>query len=62
MTEKRLVLPKIELKFKIGTLGYSILMNIMIMLFMILFFYARYDCEIDIAMQSMLYGDRKSVV
>ena len=56
MTEKRLVLPKIELKFKIGTLGYSILMNIMIMLFMILFFYARYDCEIDIAMQSMLYG------
>ena len=38
MTEKRLVLPKIELKFKIGTLGYSILMNIMIMLFMILFF------------------------
>lgn len=51
-----MVLPKIELKFKIGTLGYSILMNIMIMLFMILFFYARYDCEIDIAMQSMLYG------
>lgn len=56
MTKKRLVLPKIEFKFKIGTLGYSILMNIMIMLFMVLFFYARYDCELDIAMQSMLYG------
>lgn len=43
-------------KLKSNKIFFAITMNIIILLMMILFFYARYNCELDITMQSLLYG------
>ena len=43
-------------KIKENKIIFALSLNVIILLVMVLFFYARYNCELDISMQAMLYG------
>lgn len=43
-------------KIKTSKLFFAFVINMIVLLIMVLFFYAKYDCELDIVMQTLLYG------
>ena len=43
-------------KIKSRKLFFAIVMNLVVLFILILLFYARYNCELDITMQALLYG------